>query len=147
MLNQVNLIGTVSSQFEMKTSPKGTKYCNGRISIEKSYKDKQGSDRKIEQQIEISTFGKLADFASFNIRLGDMILIQGEISSYEYKTQDGMARFSTSVQAQTIKLMSPMGEALHHKNEDTYSPKRSEGNSIKTTSSVQSDLIEDDIPF
>lgn len=100
MLNNVNLMGRLTADPELKTTPNGTSVTSFCLAVERNY-CKQGEDRKTDF-INIVCWRGAADFICKYFRKGSLIALTGQLQSRTYQAQDGTNRHVTEVIADSV---------------------------------------------
>lgn len=91
--NKVILIGRNVQDPEIKyIGENKTPLVRIRIAVDKSYKDKNGEWVNQADFPAIEVWGKSAEFIQNNLLKGDMVRVQGKLTSKEWETQEGQKR-------------------------------------------------------
>jgi len=109
-LNKVILIGNLTSDPELRSTPSGQPVCNFRMATNRTWTDK-GSGQK-QQEAEYHTvvaWGRLAEIASQFLTKGSLAMIEGRLRTRSWQDSSGNKRFRTEVVAQTLQL-GPRGQ-------------------------------------
>lgn len=99
-MNNVSLIGRLTTATELKYTQSGTAYTRFSIAVDRSYA-KQGEERQTDF-INIIAWGKTAEFVCKYFMKGQRIGITGEIRTGSYTAQDGTKRYTTDVVANGV---------------------------------------------
>lgn len=89
MVNEVQLIGNVGRDAELKTSASGAQYATFSLATSERFKGHDGEWREDTEWHKIKVIGKSADRIARQIRKGDKVYVSGKITSYE---TDGVRR-------------------------------------------------------
>jgi single stranded DNA-binding protein len=81
LLNQVNLVGNISKEFEIRTTPNGDSVCNTEVLIE-------NPKTKKRVYVSVTFWGDLAIKFSSLIEKGDDVFISGRLSSDSFKDKE-----------------------------------------------------------
>ena len=95
MLNKVILMGRITRDLELKTTPTGTPVLSFSLAVERSYAEK-GKERQTDF-IKCVAWRNTAEFISRFFAKGSMILIEGELQTRKYKDNDGKEHTVTEV--------------------------------------------------
>lgn len=87
MYNKVILMGRITKDLEIKTTPAGVSVLSFSIAVERSYAEK-GQERKTDF-INCVAWRQTADFISRFFAKGNMILIEGELQTRQYQNKEG----------------------------------------------------------
>lgn len=87
MYNKVILMGRITKDLEIKTTPAGVSVLSFSIAVERSYAEK-GQERKTDF-INCVAWRQTAEFISKFFTKGAMILIEGELQTRQYQNKEG----------------------------------------------------------
>lgn len=90
MLNKVILMGRLTENPEIKTTPAGVSVTSFNIACERNYKGKDG--QKATDFLTIVAWRNTAEFISKYFHKGDMICISGSVQTRKYEAKDGTKR-------------------------------------------------------
>lgn len=96
MLNNVVLMGRLVADPELRTIGDGISVCNFRIAVDKRYV-KQGADRKADF-FDLVAWRQTAEFVSKYFQKGNLIAVEGSLSTRTYQTKDGQNRTVTEIE-------------------------------------------------
>lgn len=99
-MNNVSLIGRLTTAPELKNTQSGTAYTRLSIAVDRAYA-KQGEERQTDF-INIIAWGKTAEFVCKYFMKGQRIGITGEIRTGSYTDQNGNKRYTTDVVASGV---------------------------------------------
>ncbi len=119
--NKVVLTGRITAEPELKTSGE-KEFMNFSLAVNRYGKDAAADFFKVV------VFGKTAEFISKYIHKGDLLLIEGRLSTSSWVDNNGVKKYSTDILSNSVMLM-------RRKNENSQSEKN-----------VQ-DKDSDEIPF
>lgn len=146
--NQVELIGNVGADPEVRHLPSGDAVANIRLATTEKWKDKQsGEIKEATEWHRVSAFGRLAEIVSEYVKKGSHIFVVGKIKTRKYQAQDGTDRYSTEIQASEIGLLGTPRE--RDGSDDGGKPSRTTQRSAPASQNTGGgfDSQEDDIPF
>lgn len=113
MLNQVVLVGRLTSDMEVKESEDGKKYCNMSLAIPRSFKNADGAyDTDF---VNIKTFDSIAQNTAEYCNKGDIVGVKGRIQTGSYE-KDGEKKFSMDIIAEKVTFLS--SRSNENKNKD-----------------------------
>lgn len=87
MYNKVILMGRITKDLEIKTTPAGVSVLSFSIAVERSFCEK-GQERKTDF-INCVAWRQTAEFISKFFTKGAMILIEGELQTRQYQNKEG----------------------------------------------------------
>lgn len=102
--NQVQLIGRIGSETELKTLDSGNSLLNLSIATNEFYKDKEGVKQEKTEWHRLVAWGKTAEIMNNLIGKGDEIAIEGKLTHRSYE-KDGETRYSTEVVVNEFLLL------------------------------------------
>lgn len=155
-LNQVQLIGNLGADPEIRRKQDGSPIANLRIATSESWRDRNTGEKKERTEwhtVVIFSEG-LAKVAEQYLKKGMSVFIQGQLATRKWQDQSGNDRWSTEVilqgfNCQLVMLGSPSGNRPPAANgPDDYGQERSRETTQRgqSTGGFSRDL-DDDIPF
>jgi single-strand DNA-binding protein len=108
MYNKVTLIGRLGKDPEVKTLSTGATVANFSMATTESYKDKNGEKKETTEWHNIVIWNKLADIVKQYVHKGDLIMIEGKITTRSWE-KDGVTRYSTEIVAHEMKMLGSKG--------------------------------------
>lgn len=105
MLNVVAIIGRLTHDPELKTTPNGVSVCSFRIAVDRSYVP-HGEERQTDF-ITVTAWRKTAEFVSKYFQKGSMISVQGRLETRQYQDKNGNNRTETEVLAAEVGFCGP----------------------------------------
>ncbi|KKS91289.1 MAG: Single-stranded DNA-binding protein [Parcubacteria group bacterium GW2011_GWF2_43_11] len=104
-LNKVILIGNLTADPELRSTPSGQPVGNFRMATNRIWVDK--NTRQKQQEVEYHTvvvWGKLAEIASRFLTKGSLAMVEGRLRTRSWQDTSGNKRFRTEIVAQTLQL-------------------------------------------
>jgi len=138
MFNQIQVIGNVGKDPQIRAMPSGDLVANFSVATSEKWRDKSGEMMTKTEWHNVTCFGKLAEIAEKYIKSGKMVFIQGSLVTQKYTDKNGVEKTSTHVKADTIRLLG--GEKT-----DNNKPNQTNSKSANTGSGF--DDLDDSIPF
>jgi single-strand DNA-binding protein len=105
MFNQVQLIGRLGADPDVRFLADGSPVANFRIATDEKVKTKAGETITRTEWHKVVMFGRMASVANDWLRKGRLIFVQGRIQTREYTDQNEIRRFVTEVVANNMKMM------------------------------------------
>jgi single-strand DNA-binding protein len=102
MLNRVILMGRLTADPELKTTPSGVSVTNFNIAVERSYV-KNGEERKADF-FSIVCWRNTAEFVCRYFSKGSLVALEGQLQSRTYQAQDGSNRTVVEVVADNVSF-------------------------------------------
>ena len=117
MWHTIIIAGNVGRDPEMRYTPSGQAVTSFSVATDDSYKASDGERVKRTIWFRISAWGKLAETCSQYLHKGSKVLIEGRLNADDrgnprtFQRQDGTTSASFEVTANTVRFLSPKGEA------------------------------------
>ncbi len=138
----VIIAGNLGRDPEMRYTPSGQAVTSFSVAVNESYTNNNGEKVKKTIWFRISAWGKQAEICNQYLKKGQMVLVEGRMTSDQttggpriWKAQDGSARSSFEITAQTVRFLSSRGES------------DASGGGMPADGGDFSAPAEDDIPF
>jgi single-strand DNA-binding protein len=137
MINSVCLIGRLTYEPELRSTPSGVSVIRFQIACDRTYQ-KQGEERKADF-IDCVAWRQTAEFVSRYFHKGSMIAIEGSIQTDNYTDKNGNQRKSVEVVANNVSFC----ESKKNATEDVTEPNLG----IPVEETQYEEEIIDDLPF
>lgn len=112
-LNRAQIIGNLTRDPEVRTTPNGQNVCSFSVATSYSYKDANGQRIEKPEYHSIVTWGKLADICGQYLVKGRKVYAEGRLQTREWTTQEGQKRNRTEIVAENVILLDrPPGGAV-----------------------------------
>lgn len=85
--NKVILMGRITHDLELRTTPNGISVCHFQMAVDRRYQTK-GEERKSDF-IRVTAWRQTAEFITRYFRKGSMILVEGELQTSSYTDKNG----------------------------------------------------------
>ena len=102
MINTVVLMGRLTFDPELRTTPSGVSVVRFQVAVDRNYQ-KAGEERKADF-IDVTAWRQTADFISRYFHKGSMIAIEGSLQTDNYTDKDGNKRKSIQVVANNVSF-------------------------------------------
>jgi single-strand DNA-binding protein len=151
--NQVILMGNLTRDPELRSTPNGQSVCSFSLALNRSYKSQNGEWQEATDYIDIVAWGPLGERVAQYLTKGRPCLVNGRLQSRSWE-QDGQKRSKVEVIAQDVTFLGGAGDSGARSNADQRpteeKPKPSK--SVKKEDVVIEDIGDepinlDDIPF
>ena len=146
-LNRVVLIGNLTRDPELRTTPSGTSVATLGIAVNRRWTNQQGEKVDNTDFFNIVAWGKLAELCSEYIRKGSPIAVDGRLQYRTWETPEGQKRSKVEVVAENVQFLGRPREArgeftgTAEEVSTPEAPKPAEG------ATAGSDVEESDVPF
>ena len=108
MLNVAVLMGRLTAQPELKTTPSGTSVTSFSIAVERNYAPK-GQERETDF-INVTAWRQTAEFVCKYFDKGSMIAVEGSIQTRKYQDKNGNNRVAVEVVANQVSFCGSKSE-------------------------------------
>lgn len=144
MVNSVVIMGRLTYDPELRTTPNGVSVIRFQVACDRNYQ-KSGEERKADF-IDVTAWRQTAEFISRYFRKGSMIAVEGSIQTENYTDKDGNKRKQVQVVANNVSFCGSKAETGMQSNQAFAQPAPS------YASADNSDFEEivdddDDLPF
>lgn len=109
MINTVVLMGRLTFDPELRTTPSGVSVVRFQVAVDRNYQ-KAGEERKADF-IDVTAWRQTADFISRYFHKGSMIAIEGSLQTDNYTDKDGNKRKSFQVVANNVSFCGSKNES------------------------------------
>ena len=110
MVNKVILVGRLTRDPEIVTSPKGVSIAKLRLATNSYGRDDDGNRTEDVQYHSLVAFGRLAGVCQEYLTRGKLIYADGKLRSKEWDGKDGFRRYTTEVVIDVMQMLSPKNE-------------------------------------
>lgn len=153
--NQVTLMGNLTRDPELRTTPSGAAVCSFSLALNRSYKNAEGTWVEATDFVDIVAWGPLGERVAQYLTKGRPALVSGRLQSRNWE-QEGQKRSKVEVVAQDVTFLGGGGGAPASSDEPSHdsaeAPKKSASKKAKQDDVVIEDIGDepinlDDIPF
>jgi len=137
MLNQVQIIGRVGNDPDIKELDNGITIAKFSVATTEKWKDKSGETKEHTEWHKVVIFGRLSDVVKNYVSKGSLLYLSGKLKTNKYTDENGAEKYSINVVADTMKL-------LGGNSKDSNSNKSKQQ---KSANQQSDDYFDDDIPF
>src|SRR3954466_11532715 len=106
--NQVTLMGNLTRDPELRTTPNGASVCSFSLALNRSYKNSEGNWTEATDYIDIVAWGPLGERVAQYLTKGRPALVSGRIQSRSWE-QDGQKRNKVEVVANDVTFLGGPG--------------------------------------
>lgn len=98
--NKVILVGRLTKDPEINYTPQGTQFAKFGLAVNRTFSKNDETDF-----FNIVAWQKLAEICGQYLRKGKLVLIEGEIQTRRYETQDGQKRSAFDIIARNMQML------------------------------------------
>ena len=102
--NQVVLMGNLTRDPELRTTPKGQSVCSFSVAVNRSWSNAQGEAQDSVDYFDVVAWAKLAELVNQYLQKGRRVLVVGRLQNQTWE-QDGQKRKRTEVVASDITFL------------------------------------------
>ncbi len=104
-MNRVTLVGRITKDPELKTSPSGVNFVSFSIAVNRNVQNANGE--RVADFINCVAFNKQAENLCRFIKKGGLIGVDGKLQSRTYQGNDGTTRYATDVVCDQVNFLEP----------------------------------------
>jgi len=121
-LNKVFLLGNLTADPEIRTTPSGKSVCRFRMATNRFWVDRQSGEKK--QSVEyhsVVAWDKLANIVSQYLSKGRLVFVEGRLVTRTWEDGSGNKRSRTEIIAENIQLGPRFGQSTSQEKPPTPS--------------------------
>lgn len=147
--NRVVLVGNLTRDPELRSTPNGTPVCRFSLAMSRQYKNVDGSAREEVVFVEVDSFGRQAETIARYMSKGRPILVEGRLRLDQWESQSGEKRSRLLVVAENFQFLGSAGGGRSGGDYEGGDGSASMGDAAATKAGGEEDESEDDeeIPF
>lgn len=105
-LNKVLLIGNLTRDPELRSTPSGQSVANFGLATNRVWKDPQTGERREAAEFHnIVMWRRLAEIAGQYLRKGSKIFVEGRLQTRSWQDQNGNKRYTTEIVAENMQML------------------------------------------
>ncbi len=104
-LNRAMIIGNVTRDPEVRTTPTGQTVCSFGIATNQQWNDAQGQKQQRTEFHNVVAWGKLAEICGQYLGKGRKTYIEGRLQTREWEAPDGQKRSRTEIVADNMIML------------------------------------------
>lgn len=103
--NKAIIIGNLTSDPELRTTPSGQPVCNFRVATNRIWTDKETSQQQKKTEFHnVVLWRRLAEIASQYLSKGSLVMIEGRLETRSWQDASGNKRFRTEIVGERMQL-------------------------------------------
>jgi len=152
-LNKVFIVGRLTRDPEMRTTPNGQKVTTLGVATNRVFKDKDGNKQEQVEFHNVVLWARLAEIASQYLIKGQELMVEGRLQTRSWDGQDGVKRYRTEIIAESMQLGAKPGgrtEGKFSQKQESQSAAAKKEAPTPNASATNEDVEEikiEDIPF
>ena len=149
-LNKVFLIGNLTRDPELRTTPKGTAICQFGIAVNRQFKDESGATRDETTFVDVEAWGKQGELVHKYLSKGSPAMVEGRLKLDQWEDkQSGQKRSKLKVVLDNVQFLSSRGGGGGgggaSQSEESGAPERAGGG--KPAPAAAKEGGDEDVPF
>ena len=110
-LNKVQLIGNLTRDPEVKTTPQGTSVASFSVATSFSFTDAQGQKVDRPEYHNLVAWRKLAEIIGQYLKKGSKVYVEGRLQTRDWTAQDGSKKYRTEIQVENLIMLDSRGQS------------------------------------
>ena len=108
-LNKAMLIGNLTRNPEVRTTPTGQTVCSFGLATNRRYNDAQGNKQEQVEYHNVVAWGKLAEICGQYLVKGKKVYVEGRLQTRKWNAQDGTEKQRTEIVMDTMQMLDRAG--------------------------------------
>ncbi|HCC23871.1 TPA: single-stranded DNA-binding protein [Candidatus Falkowbacteria bacterium] len=108
-LNKAMLIGNLTRDPEMRTTPQGAAVTSFSIATNFVWTDQSGQKQERVEYHNVVAWRKLAEICSQYLKKGSKVYVEGRLQTRDWEGQDGIKRYRTEIVAENMIMLDRAG--------------------------------------
>lgn len=108
-INQVILMGNLTRDPELRTTPNGQSVCSFSLAVNRSWQGQDGQTQEAVDYFDVTAWGKLGELVNQYLSKGRKCLVQGRLSQRSWE-QEGQKRSKVEVVASDVTFLDGGGQ-------------------------------------
>lgn len=104
-MNNVVLVGNLTKDPELSTTPNGVSVCRFGIAVQRDYANADGD--KITDFFNVTVWRAQAEHCAKYLSKGKKVGVIGRLENRSYEDKDGVKRYVTDIVAESVEFLSP----------------------------------------
>ena len=147
-MNQINLMGRLTRDPELRQTPNGVSVASFTLAVDRSFVPKDGGERQTDF-IDIVAWRNTGEFVSKYFTKGQMAAVSGRLQIREWTDKDGNKRRSAEVVADNVYFTeskkSREASTSHAEPKETYN--NSSFTPVESSDFTDLDIDDGELPF
>lgn len=102
--NQVTLMGNLTRDPELRTTPNGQSVCSFSLALNRSWKGSDGNVQEATDYVDVTAWGPMGENVAKFVTKGRPVLVSGRLQSRNWE-QDGQKRSKVEVVANDVTFL------------------------------------------
>lgn len=145
-LNKVMLIGRLSQDPEVRTTPSGIQVARFGLATGRVWKDQQGQKQEKTEFHNVIAWRRLAEICGEYLHKGSKVYIEGRLETSSWQDQSGVKKYRTEVITENMIMLDRKGDNPG-RGSDTPLPPEPPMSVGSAAESTEEEINVEDIPF
>jgi len=146
-LNRATLIGNLTRDPEVRTTPNGQNVASFSVATNRRWTGATGEPQEATEFHEIVAWGKLADVAQNILKKGKKVYIEGRLQTRTWDAPDGAKRQRTEIVAENVIALSPRDDSAMESAMPSAESKVTKAKKADTAAPANDEIDLNDLPF
>lgn len=148
-LNKAMIIGNLTRDPEMRTTPSGQNVASFSIATSFSWTDNAGQQQKKTEFHNIVAWRKLAEICGQYLKKGSKVYLEGRLQTSDWTGQDGIKKYRTEIIADNMIMLDRAGSNNSNNNftPGPAAPKKQEEELPTINADEEEEIRVENIPF
>jgi len=145
-LNKVLLIGNLTRDPEIRTTPNGSVVCTFGLATNNTWRTSDGIEEESTEFHNIVCWNKLAEICNQLLRKSMKVYVEGELRTRTWEDESGQKRWKTEIKISDMILLDDKGQRVSRDDQqDDSSDDQAEDNQVDDVSDVND--VEEEVLF
>ncbi|MDQ8203655.1 single-stranded DNA-binding protein [Pelagicoccus sp. SDUM812003] len=146
--NRVILLGNLTRDPELRTTPRGTAVCQFGMAVNRTYRTSDSGETQEETTfVDLEAWGKQAEIISKYVTKGNPLFVEGRLKFDSWESKEGEKRSKLKVIVENMQLMGGRSGGEGGQSSGSYAPAQRSNAPSSSNKPAPSDDIEEDVPF
>jgi len=109
-INSVVIVGNLTKDPTIRETSNNTPVVNFHVAVNRRYKDSNNQSQEDVCYIGVVAWNKLAESCKNHLKKGHAVLIDGELQSRTFKTDDNKSRTIVEIKAKRIQFLNKLSQ-------------------------------------
>ena len=101
-LNQLNLVGNLTRDPEIKYTNEGTAICEMGVAVSRRWMDKEGKESEAVDFFNVTCWSGMAENCAASLKKGDRVLVNGHMNLRSWENKEGKKYNIINITADTV---------------------------------------------
>ncbi len=137
-LNKVMLIGNITRDPELRSTPSGQSVASFSVATNRVWKDPGSGERRESAEFHnIVAWGRLAEICGQYLRKGSKLFVEGRLQTRSWQGQDGNKRYTTEIVMENMIMLDRKPQGSSPSGSFASAPTAPSGQSGRTAPAAQ----------